>query len=82
MTHTLEKNQALDTHSNNGNMIVPFKLAQTDRATQIRQHLENTTSLHVLLIAQDYLRLQQYPKPIRMVPTSSGPRSKPIHPKY
>ncbi|MEM7061577.1 MAG: hypothetical protein AAF572_00190 [Cyanobacteria bacterium P01_B01_bin.77] len=88
MTRTLEKSQALTTYASNGNVIVPFEVvAPVNRATQIRQHLEYSTSLPVLNIAQDYLRSQPYSKPInskpvRMMPTSSGPRSKPIRPQY
>lgn len=81
MTRTLEKSQALTTYVSNGSVIVPFEVgAPVDRATQIRQHLKNTTSLSVLIIARNYLSAQGHSKPVAMVPTTSTPRRKPIKP--
>lgn len=82
MTRTLEKSQALETYAINGSVIAPFEVGTpTDKGTQIRQHLKNTTSLSVLILARNYLSAQRYSKPVAMFPTTSTPRRKPIKPR-
>lgn len=76
MNRTLEQNQTLNTADiSEGNVIVPFDITLIDKATRVRQHLENSTSLNVLTIAQRLLRPA-------MIPTGSGPVNGMIPPRY
>ncbi|MBT9315864.1 hypothetical protein [Leptothoe spongobia] len=76
MNRTLEQNRTLSTVDiSEGNVIVPFDIEPNDKATRIRQHLENCTSLNVLTIAQRLLRPA-------VIPTGPGPSPNPIPPQY
>jgi len=76
VNRTLE--QRPDTYIDDETVSVPFDVGPADlidNAARIRHHLENSTSLNVLTIAQRLLRPS-------IVPTGSGPHKNPIYPGY
>lgn len=76
MNRTLE--QRPDIYIDDEAVIVPLDIGPADlvdNAARIRHHLENSTSLNVLTIAQRLLRPS-------IVPTGSGPQKNPIYPRY